>query len=272
MELKNLGINVNKNCNLNCLDCLCGKAVDETISDMVLDNLFHDVSAIENLYLTGGEPLMVPSIVKNVSDKLKHNKVDFKTISITTNGTFFDDDVKEALLSFEPAKLKINVSYDGFHFKAIREKILDPNLSVKEAKRICDHRLEEIYNFAENNGISFSLAKLPAISNMGRAKDLPDKIEKINTYNEFTALGYYDISNNYYNGEIIIDTSGEILSCDYENSKVMELSIGNILNDSLENILYKRCVCELIRHGYTCYGDDVKIKNYINIFYKNNRN
>lgn len=135
MELKNLGINVNKNCNLNCLDCLCGKAVDETISDMVLDNLFHDVSAIENFYLTGGEPLMVPSIVKNVSDKLKHNKVDFKTISITTNGTFFEDDVKDTLLSFDLAKLKINVSYDGFHFKAIREKNLRSKLICKGSKK-----------------------------------------------------------------------------------------------------------------------------------------
>lgn len=105
-----LRISITNRCNVNCIYCHHDGML-ESSSEMTSDEIYEICRiakkiGVEKIRLSGGEPLVRPDIVEIVQ---KVASLDFKDISITTNGIFLDKyakDLKDAGLD------RINVSLD----------------------------------------------------------------------------------------------------------------------------------------------------------------
>ena len=105
-----LRISITNRCNVNCIYCHHDGMLDSS-SEMTPDEIYEICRiakklGVEKIRLSGGEPLVRPDIVEIVE---KVNSLDFKDISITTNGIFLDkyaQDLVDAGLD------RINVSLD----------------------------------------------------------------------------------------------------------------------------------------------------------------
>ena len=105
-----LRISITNRCNVNCIYCHHDGMLDSS-SEMTPDEIYEICRiakklGVEKIRLSGGEPLVRPDIVEIVE---KINSLDFKDISITTNGIFLDkfaQDLVDAGLD------RINVSLD----------------------------------------------------------------------------------------------------------------------------------------------------------------
>lgn len=105
-----LRISITNRCNVNCIYCHHDGMLDSS-SEMTPDEIYEicriaKLIGVEKIRLSGGEPLVRPDIVEIVE---KVASLDFRDISITTNGIFLDkyaQDLRDAGLD------RINVSLD----------------------------------------------------------------------------------------------------------------------------------------------------------------
>ncbi len=105
-----LRISITNRCNVDCIYCHHDGML-ESSSEMTPDEIYEICRiakklGVEKIRLSGGEPLVRPDIVEIVE---KINSLDFKDISITTNGIFlekFAQDLVDAGLD------RVNVSLD----------------------------------------------------------------------------------------------------------------------------------------------------------------
>lgn len=266
MIINSLGVNITKNCNLNCAHCLCGDAKNECITKKVIEKAFKGIERIDELYLTGGEPFLRLDLIRMVIDEVKKQNIELRSISITTNGTIFNEEMKQTLLSiFDGVDGYITVSKDKFHKNSICEKLscFDKmfigedtfyKLLILRMKKFC---LENKINSNINDIAEKFVAK------MGRAKGIEGAVE---ISQKIYALGNYSVKNHLYADEVIIDTTGHVLKCDYENGDVENFSIGNVLDNTLEELIFNKCASELDGRGLK-YEDDELTKQAINQMY-----
>lgn len=267
MELTYLGINVTKDCNLDCAICLCGEPKKECITKDVIESLFKGIKKVNELYITGGEPLLYPKLIRMVADECKKQKVEISNMSLTTNATIFNDEIKEALLYiFSGTNASITISVDKFHKASIYKKLdnFDKVFIGKTSLYKC--LVDRIIIFCKENNIEFKtrdIGKHDLIAKMGRAKNFPEAIEvSRNLY----ALGNYYHKEHLYIDEVLVDTSGAVLRCDYENDEVERLSIGNVKDNDLEQLIFNKCVKELEQKGIK-YNDPEMYKVAIDSIY-----
>lgn len=264
MHFKYLGINVTKKCNLDCAFCLCGESVNESISLDVIENIFNGVDFIDELYITGGEPLLEPKLIRFIKDEINKRNIKVLKISLTTNATCFNKEIEDTLLYlFDGVEAKLCVSVDKFHKNSIYKKFNKFDKVYVGKNVLYNIMVKRLADFSFSCGIYFEIRDVGAIAKMGRASNFEDAIE---VSRKFYALGNYYWNYHLYEDDIIVDTSGEVLRCDYENKEVKELSIGNVLDSTLEDLIYNKCVSELNQMGVMCV-DSCNYKMAINSIY-----
>ncbi len=268
MKLKTLGINVTKECNLNCAHCLCGDSVKESVTKEVVQSTFKGIDEIGELYLTGGEPLGKPELIKMITQEYKKQGVKISKISLTTNATIFNDEVKSALLYlFDGVQADLTVSVDNYHKQSIFQKFNGFDKVFVGRFLLYNQLVQRIELFCKNNGINFytrDICPYDIIVKMGRAKSFQNAIK---VSRELYALGNYYPKEHLYTDDVTIDTSGAVLRCDYENEEVEDLSIGNVLDDNLEHIIFNKCVSELEQRKISC-KDSKLCETAINLMYE----
>ena len=120
-----LRISITNRCNVNCIYCHHDGMLDSS-SEMTPDEIYEICRiakklGVEKIRLSGGEPLVRPDIVEIVE---KVNSLDFKDISITTNGIFLDKYAKDL---FDAGLDRVNVSLDTLNEETYK-KIVGKNV------------------------------------------------------------------------------------------------------------------------------------------------
>lgn len=113
-----LRISITTRCNINCIYCHRDGIVGSS-EEMTPDEIFKICQiakslGVEKIRISGGEPLIRKDIVEIIS---KINSLDFKDISITTNGILlkkYAEDLKEAGLK------RVNISLDTMDSKTYK--------------------------------------------------------------------------------------------------------------------------------------------------------
>lgn len=228
ITLGNLAIEVTRRCNMNCAHCLRGNAQNMDIDYSYIDKLLENVSTINYITFTGGEPSLNVAAIDYTLKKCQEKNISVGGFYIVTNA-------KQNTIELAIAALKwyafvdsfdreytcgITVSQDMFH-----DYIDDSNIDV----------LEGLAFFSKDDKkTDFNSATL---INEGRAKELssvafskrelPEKYLEIDMGN-----GVITIESMIYlsaNGDIRTD-------CDtaYDND---DYTIGNLNSSSLIDII-----------------------------------
>jgi radical SAM protein with 4Fe4S-binding SPASM domain len=116
MSPKIITIMITNQCNLSCSHCLTESHFNETanpISTGAIKRLIEESThlGVEEICLTGGEPLMHPEWFKILSFACRHNRL--KRVRLQTNGTLLTEFDIKLLCSIDSKKLMIQVSLEG---------------------------------------------------------------------------------------------------------------------------------------------------------------
>ena len=220
IEIEQFGIEITRKCNMQCDFCRRGKSQNVEINDEIINEIFDSLSKFEKVHigsinLTGGEPFLAPvKLIKVINELVKRNiKVDWLTI--TTNGSVFNENVIYALnLMNEYAEfgVTLRISADSHHV-INKDKL---NANIEKFKQAFKGKLEVQVD-------------VPFI--------LPSGYE-----NENNTPPNHDEFKSYYDGQkvyvplMFITSKGTITdTCDYSYEQVDKFNFGRINNISLDD-------------------------------------
>lgn len=128
MHIRNLVIEVTRRCQLECIHCLRGDTqpveIDkDSIRQLIVD---HNITSIDTLTFTGGEPFMNAGAIAYTVQLLKMMKVEVQSFYIATNGVMFETSnvvtktclgtiMDLWLLCYDNKYSRIDISTDQFH-------------------------------------------------------------------------------------------------------------------------------------------------------------
>lgn len=176
--IKSLRLSITNRCNINCLYCH-HDGMRPSIDEMTASEIFEILKiakslGIKKIRFSGGEPLIRNDIVEIVK---KANSLNFKDISITTNGILLNKYAKDL---FDAGLNRVNISFDTLDegtYKKITTKNylneakkgvlaavnagLNPvKLNMVLMKGINDEEVMDMFEFAKSNGLVLQLIEL----------------------------------------------------------------------------------------------------------------
>ncbi|MGL4670365.1 MAG: GTP 3',8-cyclase MoaA [Methanobacteriaceae archaeon] len=225
-----LRISITNRCNINCLYCHHDGMLPEK-EEMTVDEIYQVLKVAKSLGVlkirfSGGEPLIRKDIVEIVA---KTASLDFKDISITTNGIFLEKYAKDL---YDAGLSRVNVSFDTLNpetYKIITKKDyledakkgilkaievgLDPvKINMVVMNNINNNEIKKMFEFSKDNGIILQLIELLKSENCDDDKfsdeyhydmgDLEDKLAELAT--NVRVREFMQDRKKYYidNGEI----------------------------------------------------------------------
>ena len=166
-----LRISITNRCNVNCIYCHHDGMLDSS-SEMTPDEIYEICRiakklGVEKIRLSGGEPLVRPDIVEIVE---KVNSLDFKDISITTNGIFLDKYAKDL---FDAGLDRVNVSLDTLNEETYK-KIVGKNvlhescavglypvkINMVVMNNINNDEIMDMFEFTKEHGVILQLIEI----------------------------------------------------------------------------------------------------------------
>jgi organic radical activating enzyme len=122
VNINNLGIELTRRCNIRCDHCLRGGAQAKDINLRYVRKLLNmqNVDSVDCLVLSGGEPSLVPHLIRELGMMLFHLDVSIDHFYLATNGTHVTDEFIDAVQSVAnqcdaPEYSSIEISRDVYH-------------------------------------------------------------------------------------------------------------------------------------------------------------
>lgn len=81
-----LMVEVTRRCNLECKHCLRGEAEDSSIPRITISHMLKDVTSINCITFTGGEPSLNVPAIKTILEVCKRNKINVGNFYCVSNG------------------------------------------------------------------------------------------------------------------------------------------------------------------------------------------
>lgn len=284
INIKDVEFKMTNKCNFNCIHCgeassIYSKEVLTTKDIKIILNKIFKLN-IEELFLTGGEPL----IREDIREILSYIGENFKgEVKLLTNGSFIDKEMAEVLKKYVSA---VSVSIDGYDEKSIEfvrgkgnyKKIIDGICRLKEVgftrdniiltmtaiKQNINHE-KEFYELCEELNVIgsvrlFSAAgrglnnyKTIGVINGGLlSKNLNDELEEIREELKCKIFCRAGIT------KIMVDEKGDIYPClalEYD-----EYKFGNLIKDDLFEIFNSKKYQEFLDNNIVKTLVDAKSK------------
>jgi organic radical activating enzyme len=237
-----LSIGVTRQCNFKCRHCLRGEDENISFDPKLLDRFFKNnriLKHIDNLTLTGGEPLLKPKLLNEILDVFIDNEVYIDMAYIATNGSVFTQESLDfifRLSDYIDEELFVEISNSEYH----QEEAKRLNLYIPDS-------LENINELYEMKETTYDISRLTLVKEnnsysqliyQGRAskdiplKDLENKITK----------SPKPISNLEYDELFLYLTeTGKVLPryCDYSYESIDSMNLTNIENFNIKEYIEK---------------------------------
>lgn len=86
LAVTDLALELTRRCNMHCATCLRGDAEALDMPRQVIDNVFAGVCDVSTLTFTGGEPSMVPELIRYALACAKKHRTRVREVYVATNG------------------------------------------------------------------------------------------------------------------------------------------------------------------------------------------
>ena len=248
-DLDELVVETTRKCNLACGHCLRGLKQDKSMDNRTLANLMEQINSVDRLHITGGEPLLEPSIIQQMADMFKR-QVDLNSWVLITNGTVWNSETLMAL--YQLSKVTggdISLALNAFGYSNVPTGQIAISASIfhRDARNkagISKEQFEETK--AQIKGDAKALLNASFIPNyvsngllnMGRAKSLGGN--KIDPYTEpkFRVNRLYD-GDMHVNGIVYVDVNGNVVPMNLSYKEQDKHVFGNVNEENLASILHR---------------------------------
>ncbi len=191
-KVNRLLLEVTRLCNLDCKHCFRGEAENVFMGYETITNILKNISEINHLTLSGGEPLLALNQLNAIAEYIKRNDIMVNDITIVTNATVLNADVIRVLekLQMVCRDLHIRVSDDKFHRMALERKGL-------VNRRLVNFELLHKLFGATLYGTPRKDRVPSIIESVGRATKLTNEdMEEVNSYGDYRT--YYVLSKSAF--------------------------------------------------------------------------
>lgn len=226
LEIYTMTFEVTRKCNKKCIHCLRGNSQNVDMTQKIIEEALRDVTAINTLSLSGGEPTLNVEVIRNIKDHIIRNEIFIGNFFIVLNGTKYDEELVDTL-------------YELYDY--ITENYGDSELCVLT---ISNNQFQ-----TPDDSIVEMYSHLP-FYNEYKANDIP-KEEILNTGSAYkNGVGVMDVevldldievSDSQINvnyGNVYINALGDVVpGCDLSYEDQEKYKLGNVLDTSLLDIL-----------------------------------
>jgi len=227
ITINSLMLEITRRCNMSCEHCMRGEAQNLDMDFSVIDKLFESGVDFRDVTFTGGDPSLYPEAIRYFVDALKFRGMDFSHFYVKTNGKQVSLDMVTALLELyavcdDKDYCVLAVSRDQFHEEGNGDPALYQGL--------------RFYHRAEEEGVMERQMREGQIINEGNAEEtgwgsISQKPSEL-TFDD----GWDD--EEFSVEQVQIAANGNVCGqCDISFEREDEETAGNILKDSLHNIL-----------------------------------
>lgn len=242
IQIQSLILEVTRRCNMKCPHCLRGEAENMDMSEEVVDNLLEYVEEIQNITFSGGEPFMNYPIMQYVLDKVKEKGIPVYSIFVATNGKEVKDEYLKLMDDWVLYTLSCNYATEEWLDETayMPENMQEDICSAVAVSRDIYHetiptenylkwRLRSYYSTVKEKGPEH----YPLI-NEGQARE-----NGLGKRNISVGDFYVEEDDGSLNvDELYVSANGDIVpDCDFSYETIEESGMGNILRDSLYDIL-----------------------------------
>ena len=253
LNIRTLLLELTRQCNLSCAHCFRGEIENKYMSCEIIEKLFKNVSRVNTLLLTGGEPLLAKDQLRKIADIINKDMMNIEDLIIVTNGTVLSDEIINIFFILkEKTNFQIRISSDKFHLLELKKK----NLEYIKNKNIA--LLKQYFDVTEMTPDE----KVYVIDKRGKAQNLTQEdLDAINNYGDTKTkyifgndklLKKYDetysvptiIDENVVDGSLNIDVFGNITPTYYS----FEDEGNNIYSNIRGNKTLKKAITN-IRHN-----------------------
>lgn len=100
--MSGLSIEITRKCNMNCIFCSRGDSQNLTISKSIIDKTLDEMKGvyINSLRISGGEPLLEPSLITYLFEKIIQKRIYINDVIIFTNGINTNLEVCSCIVTF----------------------------------------------------------------------------------------------------------------------------------------------------------------------------
>lgn len=230
MIFKNLFIEITRRCKSNCSYCLRGEQQNLDMSKEIMDKIFAYASEVDELMITGGEPLMAVDALSNLHEVISKKKVKIGHFRIVTSLNGFDAEKSFAIL-------------DKFHAIS-SEPMLDhvEAPSDSDSKKMNDKRRELISDIAEKHPYAFirnDVHGFPTSTFQSCFIDSGKYAGKQESFNP-KYLNGFDIEGETVWSDVYVSSNGNVVtSCDLSYDLIDNdlINFGNVTKQSIESII-----------------------------------
>lgn len=223
MKVEKLHLELTRMCTIECEHCLRGERRNEFMSIETIDNIFSNVSEVEFLLLTGGEPLLALKQIKELLNIINKKNIKIDKILLVTNCTVLNNDIITTLNELSnDSDFYLRLSYDMFHYIELnRLNLLDKrneNAEVLKEKfnalEYSDYTKSEKRSkekiYAIGKAANLTLKRLDEINVMGNTNYDFNFTEIIpDSFPDYT---FYVEEDNELYGVVTIDVNGNVVS------------------------------------------------------------
>lgn len=186
LQLAGLEIELTRDCNLKCPHCMRYEPEESmkayrgsVISTEIIDALFERYRRIEQLLLTGGEPLLHPEMITYIIDKLIEKQVYTEQIQIITNGTIASEEAAVALNKAYDYITKNCVNWEHPVYIGISTDFHDNQSTAQDTYSFYKQHCKFDVEFHQPD---LSNGKHLAVTHAGRAKTLSDTAKNFDAF------------------------------------------------------------------------------------------
>ena len=262
IAVQNLCMIITEQCNLKCEHCLRGQCSNRVMSDEVIEATLDQICSIVNLNICGGEPTFALDRLEKIIDVIVEKQILVDAISVVINGTRYDGKFLDLLKYFDDEafsahkkKVIFSISWDEYHHREI-DRLNMRKKYIENVKRYMESKY-----FYELNGIHGKLYREGNAELLDESLTIPYvPMKNIITYAR-NSWGKEDRVNGLCNiGPMVsINTQGIITDCNasYEHQDTI-YNYGNVLNESIEEVLLRDCIIVKPRKFYKALGKEIR--------------
>lgn len=234
LYVQNLMLIITSKCNFNCRHCLRGNGYTINMSKHMLDEVFKEIKYVDNLIISGGEPLLAKNELIDLLEVLKHQNVSIEQYGFATNGTLYDEEIEIILDQYEEyAKnvsknrcSRINPKMHGYI------DLSDDDFHHEELVKIANPKYQENIEKLKNSKYFFGVKHLNnGIETSGNALDLVGEDYKLVPPRNYKMYNYQDKELNYLGPVVTIAPNGKIINCNSYDE--MEFSNFGLVDDGI---------------------------------------
>ena len=176
VSLRHIYMEIGRKCNLKCRHCCKGESEDKEMSNEVMDALLDNVHFIDEITVTGGEPMLYIERIRTFLDKCRERKIRVNYFNVITNCTFRSEDFVELFNDWSDYctfgnENEFIYSTDRFHKEYLVEHM--PHVNIEANAEWYKGKLKECVFI--DNGDSKDLDYNVSIMNEGRVRNWSKK-------------------------------------------------------------------------------------------------